>query len=347
MKRVLPLLVAVCILVGAFAAPVMAANFNYEDYIQDVRVDGDNDIVTAYLPAEYAYWFLNGYPSGDGLASDGNPATFQVDHSQIFVDTSYQIRCLPIGYAGLDLRNIPSGSFMGFQFSVDYRGNSYNTPQLQILVTYLDEVGNVVGSAVTKSDSQPLQETVYLGVSLDKPKKAVALTMEIIYSGFDLLHYQPGDQIVLRLDSVFLELTISSLYRLQQETGRTNEILGEVEKQLEQNGQKLDDIINGESGIDAGVTDFGSVGNDMQSAGNQANSAIGDGLGTLGDLAGSGAVTSTLAVLGGAIASVFVGNEVTLCGMTFNPFEVLVVVLGAVSLLGLFLAYIFRKRGGS
>ena len=60
-------------------------------------------------------------------------------------------------------------------------------------------------------------------------------------------------------------MSISSLYRLQQETGKTNVILTEVQKQLAENGQTLEEVLQQQEQTNDKLDKLpGQIGDEMQ-----------------------------------------------------------------------------------
>ena len=57
------------------------------------------------------------------------------------------------------------------------------------------------------------------------------------------------------------------------------------------------------------------------------------------------AMTVTLSTLGACFDALFVGHEITICGVTGNPFELFVTIGGIAVLLPLALKFVFRKWG--
>lgn len=75
------------------------------------------------------------------------------------------------------------------------------------------------------------------------------------------------------------------------------------------------------------------------------NSAMSGGMNHLGAMMNSVDFTTTLTTLGSGLDALFEGHEVTICGVTANPFELVVTILAIAILLPLALKFIFRKWG--
>ena len=111
-----------------------------------------------------------------------------------------------------------------------------------------------------------------------------------------------------------------------------DEILGVLDKDME---------------VDVGSSDFSSVGDGMSSAVDAVSGVMSAGSSSVSDLADSSVMGGTLTALASGLSVAFSDDfQITLCGLTFNPFEKWVTVIGGFSLIALMVAYIFRKRGG-
>lgn len=109
---------------------------------------------------------------------------------------------------------------------------------------------------------------------------------------------------------------------------------------------QLGGFINGDHGFNSGGSDFSGAADGLQNSQQQMAGAIAGGMGTLSGMMGSKEMVSTLTTLGMGFNAVFEGHEVTICGVTANPFGLAVSLLTIALLLILALNYIFRKRGG-
>lgn len=106
-----------------------------------------------------------------------------------------------------------------------------------------------------------------------------------------------------------------------------------------------DDWINGNHGFDSGGSDFSSSAGDLNDSSAQLGDAMSGGMDVLSSMMSSSAFLSTLTTLSYAIDALFEGHEITICGYTANPFELLVSVFAIAILIPLALKFIFRKWG--
>jgi len=122
--------------------------------------------------------------------------------------------------------------------------------------------------------------------------------------------------------------------------------LENIDGKLDEIGGAVDDLVNGDHGFDSSGSDFSSAGDDLANSSAQMSDAMSGGMDYLSGMVTSTAFLTTVNTLDSAFDAVFEGHEVTICGITANPF-VLLVSIGAVAILiPLALKYVFRKRGG-
>lgn len=120
----------------------------------------------------------------------------------------------------------------------------------------------------------------------------------------------------------------------------------QVQDKLDQIGSGVDELVNGNLGFDSSGSDFSSAAVDLQNSSSQMSDAMSGGMDYLGGMVSSAAFLTTVTTLGSAFDAVFEGHEVTICGVTANPFVLLVSVAAMAILIPLALKYVFRKRGG-
>lgn len=251
-------------LVLSCVTPALADSIDYTEYITDIRVDGDNDIVTAVMPTDGCRWTLYAEPSYELISTVDNPATFFVGKAPYSEDAIYCIECLPFSKQRLDITNIPSGSILDFAFVLDGYNGGYNTPLLKVSFRYYDKDGKLLEQKNTTVGNTPIWDFTFSS-ELDKPVGAVALSVSLGFHSFSKLYPDESPYITCTLDKIVLEMQISSLYRLQQETGKTNAILDKVEKQLEKQGQTLEDVLASQNQTNEKLEELpGEIGDEMQ-----------------------------------------------------------------------------------
>lgn len=161
------------------------------------------------------------------------------------------------------------------------------------------------------------------------------------------------------LDSVGFTYEPSSTDLMQEQFDETIEQLNKVNSNLNKVYNKLyymdwsmtdiknmmDEAIYGESGVDSNITSWDDFGDSFYDGMADVNDAIGAGADLVSGMVSSAPMVTTLTSIGGLMDVFFEGNELTLCGVTFNPFSSAVIVFGGFSLIMLVIVYIFRKRG--
>lgn len=242
-RRVIPLLSALVVLVSCIVFPASAAplpTVDYNDLITDVVVDGDNDLVTIVLPLDMVMLEgvdANGRIIGWCTADHTLPGLIKWDSYYIFRVSFYNFRLLA--------EDIPNFTQYTIACEVFHDGD----PSTECYVTeasgresYWDESGNRLYYEV---DQPILTNQNMIGFhsfsgTINKPAGTHALELQQYFWG---LHTKPAEtRVFFRVDSFILTFSINSLLRLQQTSGKTNQILKEVEKQLAEQGKTLDDI---------------------------------------------------------------------------------------------------------
>lgn len=264
LHRVIPVVTAFIIFtMSVFCFPSTASAVgtavSYKEY-STIVADGDNNLVTVSLPSEWG--LIRFYDRTDGafnLLSESNNGVLTFTNSQSI--DAFLITCFPFGswfpnnyslaYDGkyLDLTEIPSGASYNLSFTVSY--GKYGQVDYPSNFTFISAgVENGKSTPQKINCNWDFQETADL-------VNITANANSVFPSGADgwICHFQFGSRPYenepyysgtyhVRLLSSTVTFTITSLYQLQQETGKTNAILTEVEKQLEANGQKLDEVIS-------------------------------------------------------------------------------------------------------
>lgn len=237
-KRILVIASCVALLVCSFALPASAAELDYNDYITNIQVDGDNDIVTVSFPVQNALYQL--YDSSTNLLlSQLGSLNFYADSN-----SKYRIDIVPLWPDVIDLSNIPQGAVLALDFQSDASGLGFwDAVNLDVLCylafpygsgTYWRSVRPVLSENFDPSFSFNLDK------SDDNGSFFSAVDLQFSFHNIDFLDSGAKQ---LEAKSLTVTMSISSLYRLQQQTGKTNEILSEVEKQLADQGKTLDEVL--------------------------------------------------------------------------------------------------------
>lgn len=266
-QRIIVMVAVVSLLVCFLVFPASAA-VDYNDLITNIEVDGDKDIVTISVPADNFKFDLYCADTGSTTSFSGSSFSAHLDALSY-----YSIYVYAFGMESLDITNIPDGAQVTFDFSVSSNGfSSYSTPTWYTQI-YYQKGGKYIGQNSLRHDNAALFENLIFEMSMDKVDGAQTATFNIVCQ--DLYPWNPYD-FEFTVNSLQLTFSISSLYRLQEQTGKTNEILSAVEKKLEENGQKLDDVINGtpeqNEQIDNAVDEMQGAVDRLEQAGEAMNS---------------------------------------------------------------------------
>lgn len=229
------------ILVCPAVFTVSAAGVDYKDYISNIEVDGDNDLVTVTIPANKQYWlFKNATDNSNRILGENGYLDFECDvgdkiELMLYVFDPY-----------LNLADIPNNTAFSFGFRFNWLGSYTDGMALPYVIMqqmyYDDNMSNLgdgsfsFGSVPLSGDFQGTGSILKVRPSGTATRMEFRLTMVDFIAGSNWFEFQALP--------FTMTMSISSLYRLQQETGRTNELLEAVEDKLEQNGQKLEDILN-------------------------------------------------------------------------------------------------------
>lgn len=247
-RHTVPFLTAVFVFWACFAFPASAAGLDYNDYVSNVMVDGDNDIVSVSFPTSYAGW--TAYENLTDLVGQGDGAVQWFSFSTY---NQWQIIC-NFPSATIDLSNIPNGTKVGFgvdlviqrtsrmPFSQNYEEEISIIYKLKDGTTSVQSLGSVT-KTMSASDIFCYINLTSTGVPLQIPDNADSMYLELKVRS----HTGAAEYWACKCNAQYfdMEMNISSLYRQQQLTGKTNKLLDEVNRQLEEQGKTMNDILNG------------------------------------------------------------------------------------------------------
>ncbi len=235
MKRRLALFFTVVFVLAVAAVPCMAAEIDFNDYITNESVSGDNTIVTVSIPLDELsiQWILWDRTNGTWpLLKDYTGLTFTHTYSSTI---DYGLTINPFLTDTIDVRDIPDGTVITFSYTAEGVGYSGDSGiRARIGITYLDENGKSLGYVNgTFSNGQFLEDNA-VPYTLNKPDGTVSIRPSMTFDDFKPIGNVTA---TISLTGVSFQFSIDSLLRLQQETGRTNKILQNIQ-------QTFDDFIN-------------------------------------------------------------------------------------------------------
>lgn len=204
---------------------------DYNDFITDVTVDADNDIVTVNIPVKYSRITLTGsdgsvYHSFDGKLEAALGAGVDVTYSCSVFGNS---RDYPISY-----ENIPSDTVVDFSFSVSYDGftQGFTTPNISAGYYTLNANGNVIAQRTKSLGAWNYGDLISTSFTIVRDQRASGFVSFVVLNPIQMFVEEPNFSV--NLESYTLTMSISSLYRLQEETGKTNELLQLISEKLDQ-----------------------------------------------------------------------------------------------------------------
>lgn len=267
-KRIIPFLAVLSLLVSMIVVPASANTdfdiVDYNDYITNTEVDGDNDIVTVTFPLE-----LCGMTTKDMYGNRRWPnqrtQSIYLSHSINTGACGFYVPGSGITTTWIDLTNIPDGSEFSFSGDVLVADSLFYRIECTAWVgmQYYDVNGQSVGSDnVDKVNFQFTGDlerfyTYSDSIVIEKPSNAVyGCFMVMVEVSSD--NIQPDGrnaEVYFDYRLPTLKMSISSMYRLQQETGKTNKLLDQI----------VNDEVTAEPPEDAGaVGDLDSIEDELK-----------------------------------------------------------------------------------
>ena len=273
-KRILIISLCVSALLTALVLPASAAELDYNDYITNIQVDGDNDIVTVKFPLD---------PEISLYSNNPFVLQYQTDTARLEFDVtagvSYSLGLYAFRDDFLILDNIPDGSLFTLTYEFTPVVGSVTKPVSIMSRNYFyGPNGSYLGEHRIYSDEFGLQDQTFQ-FSYNKLSGASYGKFEFYWDG---ITFEESGSKSFTFRDFTIVMSISSLYRLQQETGKTNEILSAVEKQLAEQGKTLDEVLGAQQETNEKLEDIisgGSGAEDLMASGDKIENA-GSGLGT-------------------------------------------------------------------
>lgn len=269
-QRIIVMVVVVALLACFLVFPASAVGVDYNDLITNITVDGDKDLVTISVPFDNVWISCYFHDTGSEVNYPGNMFSQQLQglSTYTFTITAFMSHAL-------NVVDIPNGTLVTFDISQTISDvTPYNTPAWSSKVTYFDCDYDPVHIVTTDYGKESILEELSFEMTIDKAEDDLEMAKFALICSDFLPWYDCFFD--LFVESIHLTFSISSLYRLQQQTGKTNEILSAVEKKLEENGQKLDDIVNGtpeqNEQIDNAVDEMQGAVDRLEQAGEAMNS---------------------------------------------------------------------------
>lgn len=340
LTRSVPLLCAACLFVVSFSPSASAAELpdlkwtdfpftsttvgSAVNYTIDFTSGGDYFIVCRDPYQEYSlgtdpYFVIE---ESGSYSLDYNTPIFEYD---------------PLFFLGANSAYAFTFEFWGGYYSLDFT-------QSYFYVRYFDSSGKYIGVELIEA---PLDSDTDLYTAYFIPN-VMSGTAYIQFSCTLYFDIQLIEELNEATPVLFPVSTFDYHFSVPVDSAINQQIrdkLDQLGDQQNQTNEKLDDAFYGDHGFDSSNSDFSGIGSDLSNSAGQAQDAMNAGMDSLGSMMDSDAFQGTLTVLAAGIDAVFTGHEVTICGVTGNPFTLLTGVAAIAIILMLAMKFIFRKWG--
>lgn len=241
MKRTILIISIFAVIISCFCFSVGATSskefLDYNDFLESVTVVGEEDLVTWSFPLSfYSCDTYNITTKQYQTIKQSNSMT-----ASFVAGNQYRVSFYS-PYLAID--NIPSNTSISAQFELDLtRVLGDNKALLNVGASYFDENGNFIKQVNGSMREVGLETGLYTDMIVSRDI-AGAVGVQIFYQfNYYVVDYS-GTATISLVDSEF-SCAISSLYRENALNNKQNKLLSAIEDQLEQNGAKLDQIIDG------------------------------------------------------------------------------------------------------
>lgn len=241
MKRLFFILTVIVLSVSLFAVSVFGASdkvfLDYNDYLKSVIVQGDQDLVKFGFPLSTFKCDTYNYNTKQYLTiKNGAQMTATLVAGNQYRITFYSPYML--------INNIPDNTWISASFELslsNYLGS--NNALLNVGMSYFDRNGDFITQVNGSMREVAVNSTTYTDTIVTRDI-ADAYGVQIFYQ-FNYYVVENSAQATITLLDNNFSCSISSIYRENMLENKNNQLLGAIEEQLQANGDKLDDIING------------------------------------------------------------------------------------------------------
>lgn len=228
-KRIFSFIVYFCVIASFLAFPAFAKVIDYNDYISNVSVDGDNDIITVCLPGDdMTKWEFKSKNGSQLFNTFYGQITPTLGFPELKV---YRLIYYPIDSRDLiDITQIPQDTVVNTSISIESEYD-IQISSAEISVQYYDDNETLLATNIFKNSSfNPTSgDPLTFSFNLSRPDGAKYIRIRYWLNDCNLIgsvRFLAGD--------LYFTMSINSLLRLQQETGRTNKLLEQVLDSLNQ-----------------------------------------------------------------------------------------------------------------
>lgn len=227
MHRKFIVLLSVFLIVATCVIPAFAADLDYNDYIYNIEVDDDLDIVSVSIPvstfSKITWRVWDRSVSGQPVVADTTGQSFTYAYNP---SHQYLVNVNPFAGDYLDLSDIPDQTTIIFSYSVEglaYAGDS--GIRAAVTVNYYDANHGSLSYVNGPQQNGQFLEVNQVAYTISKPSGAAYARFGMNFVDLSVLGNSAS---TAELESVTFQFSISSLTRLQQETGRTNKLLDQI-----------------------------------------------------------------------------------------------------------------------
>lgn len=244
-KRFIPLAVAVALLIPVFLIPVGASSdpvpWNYMDYVTNVTVDGENDIVEFDVPLDFSYIAV--YNRELDYREASKTGFLAGEFPQPLTEYSMYINPIDSKHP-LSVKNIPKGAILTLDLKVDFVPDEFNInwdfPSGQVDVYYMnDDFKDLAREtiAVEFSPEMTIPFEFFRGYNLGS-----CIAIVISFDNIKPFLWEDYTYTV-EITRMHCEMSISSLYRLPEITQQNNKLMTQINKKLDEQGILLEDLM--------------------------------------------------------------------------------------------------------
>lgn len=260
---------------------------DYNDFVTDIQVDGNNDLVTITIPSSMAYWILSG---ADGIeSSSGKYASYGNG-----ITANHSVTFMPLGRNAFVLDDFPSGAKLTTSVHVTTAGDLSDSDftvwdSFPAVYYYSDNLSLIDESAVLDTDEvwDYDNRTISKTFSFTLNDSSVASYFSMAARWFDLQF--DTDAAVYSCDDTVITFSISSAYAEAQQSNKTNKLLEAVEDKLEEQGKTMEDVLDQQQQTNEKLDDIisgGEAGEDLMAGSDKledAGEGLGDDIGQIQD----------------------------------------------------------------
>lgn len=285
-RRIFPVVTAVVILISmSFSASAETIVYNLNDFVTNVDIDGENDLMSVVIPRKLNRWhsILNGsssnYIKGQPIYNLQLKSDWLPDEEASI--NEFSVVYLPFGGGNyFDVSSLPISTSFTLQNVVLYfvlnNGQGFNTDVFQnFSVQYYDENYKYISTQWIDKEytftpgnvetfTYNLEDITF---TLDKPKNAKFALFRMILN-FDAFYFhQNYSTLSVDIGDFVFDMRISSAYREMLQAEENSRLMNEINNQLAEQNKTMEDILNGtpeqNEQISGAVGEMGSAGDKL------------------------------------------------------------------------------------